>query len=134
MKENEKKHKENIENIKNEHKEIMEDMDKHFSEWKKENKYEMEQMDLKHKNNMKQIYEEHKNNMYKIEIPNIKDFNIKELKQTPLNLNINNEVISFIVTKDFNETLKYLASLRPAFINIQRPYIGEIFNEALPTL
>lgn len=74
------------------------------------------------------------NNMYKIEIPNIKDFNIKELKQTPLNLNINNEVISFIVTKDFNETLKYLASLRPAFINIQRPYIGEIFNEALPTL
>jgi len=72
-------------------------------------------------------------NIFKFELSYTKDFSGSALKNiTFLNLLINQNQISFIVSKGFEETLKYVNSLKPSFVSIKRPFIGEVFSESLP--
>ena len=72
-------------------------------------------------------------NIFKLEFSYTKDFSGSALKNTPfLNLLISNKQISFIVSSNIDEAIKYVSSLKPSYLTIKRPYIGEIFSESLP--
>ncbi len=70
---------------------------------------------------------------FKVELTNIESFNSNYLKNIKLtNIEIGH-TISFVVWNNLCDTLRYLTSIRPEYITVSRPYIGEILNEILPT-
>ena len=69
-------------------------------------------------------------NIYKIEFTNVSSFNYNSIKNVSLtNLNIGTKTISFIISDNLCDTIKYICQLRPSFLTIKRPYIGEIVYE-----
>lgn len=71
---------------------------------------------------------------YKIEI-SASSFASLDLKGISLlNVHKNDDIVSFIILDRLTEVLKYIASLKPNYINITHPYVGEVFDESLPTI
>ncbi len=69
---------------------------------------------------------------FKISFSKIESFNSAYLKNITLtNMHIGDGNISFVVWCNLNDTIKYLSSLKPAYLTISRPYIGEIIDEIL---
>lgn len=72
---------------------------------------------------------------YKISISYTNEFSSSALKViTLLNLSKNDGAISFVINSKLEDVMKYIISLKPQFVEISRPYIGEIFSESLPTV
>ncbi len=71
---------------------------------------------------------------YKIEI-SVSSFNSLDLKGINLlNFHKSDDIVSFIILDRLTEVLKYITSLKPNYINITHPYVGEVFDESLPTI